>query len=209
MKRIIQMTIATVFTIGTSAIYSFGLTTSDYVEATMAAQKELLPQLQSIAVGFEKDFGFKNRAEYTKAVLGIPYEEVYFNKNFVDKKFTTENALTASNILHFPVLVNGESRVFFSMQKIEGKFQYVGMGSAPKARELQKLELKQLDITSKGIKKFLVLYLQKKVDFAIFNEAAKSIGKSTFIPLESVTHYSKRFNKTHGKKMSLGDISRL
>jgi hypothetical protein len=113
---------------------------SDVIGAAKAGYAEYL---QKIPSGREKEFGFKNRAEFKNVQVGKPYQVMtmlpeFYHGNLVSGK----DYVKSTSEYRFPLTINKNYRVMLTVAKMNGSWTVVNIGSAEMARELEQLEKK-------------------------------------------------------------------
>lgn len=93
-------------------------------EMLRSATAQLPRILEMIPINEETKYGFNNRDEFKRAVLGIPYQEFSLHED------------TATGYFRVPVVVNGQHRALLRIKQENGKWVFAGFGAARLAREL-------------------------------------------------------------------------
>lgn len=132
-----------------------------------AAQAELSKVLQSVPDEMLANYGFQNRPEIGRAVIGTPYHEIFFPQ------------MKLSGRIRLLVRVDGEPRALLGMVWKDGGWRFADLGAARLAAELGQVEKKQLVEPAYGE---ILRDLELKNDFVRYEAG---IQNSTLIPLQS------------------------
>lgn len=89
-----------------------------------AAMAQLPGILAAIPINEEEKYGFKNRNEFKRAALGIPYQEFSLHQNI------------ATGYWRLPVVVDAQNRILMKMKLENGKWVFAGFSGSRLAREL-------------------------------------------------------------------------
>lgn len=96
-----------------------------------AVMQQLNAFLNLIPVNAEKDFGFKDRSEFAKAVPASIYKMIGVDKD--GKAFET-------GLYNVVIAVNNDYRAVLSVSFTNGKYEIETVGAAPLAKELYAVE---------------------------------------------------------------------
>lgn len=154
-------------------------------EVYIAAYDGLDLFLNSIPVGFEKQYGFKNRKEFNKTALGEPYHmhTIYPQSLAYGTPFDNEYIVPLTQ-WRFPVICEGKIRALLTVSKINGIWRAVDIGAARLATELDMIEKTFINY-EQDTKKVLLRLYQIKADFVLFYEKSKRIEEGMLFPLQS------------------------
>ena len=161
-----------------NAAYAIGVPAS----AAQAAEKDLQGFLKLIPEQDLEQFNFSNLAEVERAQLGTPFKQYAIDPQAI-LAYTPEtdiNAIiTPMDIWHFPVMVDGAMRTLLAVEKREGEWEAVTIGSSGLAKAWETI---QNNAKEEGISelKFISLF-QAAMDMALRVDPQ---GNSLIIPLE-------------------------
>lgn len=141
---------------------------------TEAVKQQLTAFLNLIPVGAEKDFGFKDRSEFAKALPASIYRMIGVGEN--GKAFET-------NSFNVVVAVNNEYRAVLYVSLENGKYEIQTVGAAPLAKELYAVE--QQHVLNVDQERIIVNVYPKAATFLGTNNVNASIENADLVPLES------------------------
>ncbi len=139
-----------------------------------AVKKELSSFLEIIPVNMEKDHGFNNRSEFTKAVPTTIYRVVGINQ---------AGNLFETNLYNVVVAVNNEYRAVLTVAVTDGNCEIESIGAAELAKELQLVE-KQNPLSAEK-ERIMLNVLTRSASFVSYKDVTMGIENATLIPLES------------------------
>lgn len=110
-----------------------------------AATAKAIYFLDLIPVGSEQDYGFGSRSDFSKIVIGEPYQTYYVSGRNNQVEFFSGNEWRV------PVSVDGAYQTLLTVRIIQGKAEVVGMGGSVLARNIQKFETLLPDKTNERV----------------------------------------------------------
>ena len=153
--------------------------TSKYIEDV--ASTDLLSFLERIPSGNEKLFGFDDRANFSKAIIGEPFEIFTLSSNFFldDSLNKFSNYIVSTGIWRAPIMVNNQVKALATISIENKKWRIVKIGAIGLANELYKFFKMNKSLTNF---KFIRVY-QIKSDFILTNQ-------NIIYPLESAKRHN-------------------
>lgn len=164
---------STLFIIAAIGIYN-GQTTSK-ITTTQVAKNALQSKLEGIPEGYENDFGFLNRAQFKKAILGNP-----IHTSAID----AEGNVLDLNEDKFPVLVDGKTVGLLTVANVNGEYKATEYGSPILAKKIEDAEKNNGKINS------LLRAFSIQSNFVTIDSQENKSGKSakSYISLESINN---------------------
>jgi hypothetical protein len=93
--------------------------------------------LGKIPDGYETQYGFKDRSEFSKIEIGVPLKVFTMNPDSIDEKGGASRMyLKDVNEWRVPVTINNEYRALITVVKSGGKFQAVDFGGVVLAKRI-------------------------------------------------------------------------
>jgi hypothetical protein len=139
-----------------------------------AVKQQLNAFLNQIPVNAEKDFGFNDRSEFSKAVPASIYKMIGVDQN--GKAFET-------GMYNVVVAVNNDYRAVLSVSFTNGKYEIETVGAAPLAKELYAVE--QQNVLNANQERLIVNVYAKAATFVANNNVSANIENANLIPLAS------------------------
>ncbi len=131
--------------------------------------------LTKIPIGSEKSFGFDSRNDFNNCKLGDPIKVITIS----------DNKWLELNEWRVPVILNGNYKLFFTVQKNNDTFEIVDLGGSDLAQEIQ-----TININSKPIK-YLIRLFKINIDFVSQEYATNPEKELITVPLKSAKKYLK------------------
>lgn len=99
-----------------------------------AANQKALSFLNLIPEGSEKEYGFNNRSDFSRAKIGEPYQTYYVA--YQENKLV----LTPGNEWRVPIAIDGYNVALLTVQIISEKAEVVNFGANVLAKKIQEFE---------------------------------------------------------------------
>ena len=151
-------------------------------EVVQAADAGLGSFLQAIPAGEFEYYGFAAGEDLAPATLGEPFH-VYTIAPDKILSYTAQtdfsSLVSPTDLWFFPVFLAGEVRTMLTVDRMDGTWQAVAIGSSGLAKQLQKVKDKWPE--SKGYEHKFVRIYQARSDFVVLSKA----GTAQLAPLLS------------------------
>ncbi|MEO6902894.1 MAG: hypothetical protein ABI315_07045 [Bacteroidia bacterium] len=141
---------------------------------TTSVKEELSSFLEIIPTTLEKEHGFNDRSEFTKAVPASIYRITNVSK---------EGNVFETNLYNVIVSVNNQYRAVLTVSFENGKYEIQTVGAAELAKELQLVEIQNPLPSEKEW--IMVNMLTQAASFVSYNDINAGIENADLIPLES------------------------
>ena len=152
--------------------------------------------LAKIPEGMESNYGFNDRQELSRAVLGIPIEVYRMDDAFLSERSDVQNTpILETDTWRVPVMVDGRHAALLLVTEKGGAFRTVGIGAAPIAEELTAIKT-ALGAASASKPFILVMNYKLKAEFAAVVDDFGDTSAERFYPLRTA-------------RMALGTINGL
>jgi hypothetical protein len=145
---------------------------------TQAANQQLQVSLARIPSGQEKNYGFENRSDFSRAVVGQPIRVTTIPADFFENG---QQAIVPLNEWRVPVVVDGQTRILFTVYDNGTKYEVADIGGALLGRELQQ---KTTGADAAYIFRIYPLY----VDFLVKVPANGNFENARYVAMESAVH---------------------
>jgi hypothetical protein len=139
-----------------------------------SVKQELNSFLEIIPSGLEKEHGFNDRLEFSKALPASIYKIV--GVDVAGKTFET-------NLYNVVIAVNGQYRAVLTVSVNNGQYEIQAIGAALMARELQALEITHPIAANQ--ERVMVNVYKKSAGFVAYRDANTTIENADLMPLES------------------------
>lgn len=159
-------------------------------EAAVAAEAGLARFLGAIPEVSLGGFGFGDRHEVDRAVLGAPYR-VWLSE-------AQAREVGATDEWRFPVMVDGAFRALLTVSRVDGAYLAVDFGAAGLARELGGLE-RARTLPADG-RRVLLRLPALRADLAAFPATGARVEEAAFEPLASARAADHRLKTTIGPR---------
>jgi len=186
----------------TSAAYTQGNSHQDISKSVLSSLPEWL---SSIPAGDETSYGFQNREEFSRAVLGTPIEIFALD----DDSFThTGKATPLVSIGEWiiPVIVDQKIRALVTVVKQNGEWRIVTFGAATLASEFNNFE-NQLTAEQFAHIKMVRVY-QPLSNFLFYDDPASNPDQLILLPLRSAAMYLGSQGSPAKKTWTLSEVIR-
>lgn len=137
-------------------------------------KNDLVSFLNNIPAGMEKQHGFNNRSEFTKATAGPVYTILGMDAN---------GMVTSASMFNLPVVIDGEYRSMITVSFANGVYQIETVGAALLAAELQLLEQEQKPTSDQ--ERIMLNVYKRSSGFVGYQSMNKNIDEVNLIPLAS------------------------
>ena len=156
-----------------------------------AAERDLPHFLESIQAGDEPSFGFENRQEFKKILLGQPYRLVTIDPAALARFHPQDSRHFYSlEVWRFPLVCEGKIRSLLTVAKVRGQWKAVALGATGLAKEIQDFEAGLSD--QQQVKRRSILrFFQLGVDFLILSDSDnhKDLLTGQLMPLTSARRF--------------------
>jgi hypothetical protein len=141
--------------------------------------------LEKIPAGNERAYGFISRKEFSKIIIGAPYQVYTIQPDSIkDKILQTKQYLTPLDEWRIPITIDGKFRALATAAKVNGEWQLVDIGATSLAKELGEFESLSTSKKTSKRKSILRLY-QLQCDFLLISDKTASIEMSDIHPMRS------------------------
>ncbi len=158
--------------------------------------------LDKIPPSYESQYGFRNRAEFSRASIGTPVQVFTIHpdsiKNGIDLK---RKYLIPLDEWRVPVLVDGEYRSLLTVSKVNSTLTAVELGGALLAKELE-----QFRKNHPGGRKVMLRLYQLQCDFMVLDREGTSIDEGEYYPLRSARLIFKSLRQDAAHRYSRKDV---
>jgi len=140
-------------------------------EVTRAAIDGLGSFLNAIPTSDLRHYGFPNEEELTQSTLGSPFKVYTITPDKIlnyKPEVEISSLISPTDLWFFPVLSRGEVRTILTIDKMNGEWKAVAIGSAGLARQLKEVEDKWPE--SRGYEHKFVRVYQAKSDFVMVSK---------------------------------------
>lgn len=130
-----------------------GFRENDFYSDIKRTAKDALPEfLNYIPEGFESQYGFNSRNEFSMADIGNVYEVYTISTDFLSMP-GTDLKLFVKPIEQFrvEVIVNNEVRTFVNVSKVNDKYKVVDLGGAELSKEFERILKDARDVNPRRI----------------------------------------------------------
>ena len=146
-----------------------------------AARRSLVLFLDKIPPGRESRYGFFDRYEFTRAIIGVPMRVYTADPDSADEvSGNGPDSPKVTNEWRVPVLVDGESRALLTVSVTDGALTATELGAAGLSRELGEFKKKY------PARRSALLRLHTlQCDFIINDRTGSGFDKGDYHPLRS------------------------
>ncbi|MCK9220562.1 MAG: hypothetical protein M0P47_10995 [Bacteroidales bacterium] len=166
-----------------------------------------LPEwLARIPVGDEISYGFQNREEFSRAVLGTPVEVFVLGKNFYTQT-DREIQLTSIGEWRIPVVVDQKNCALVTVIKQNGEWKIVDFGAAGLAGELNNFGKQLTDEQFRKIK--MIRIYQPLSDFLFYDDPLSNPDQIVLLPFRSASQYLESQDSQTKKTWTLSEVATI
>ena len=130
--------------------------------------------LSKIPEGSEKLYGFDYRRDFRNCAVGKPIRVLTINQN---------NKVEELNQWRIPIVLSGNNKTLFTVQKINNNYEIVDIGGAELAKEIQAVEANSNSI------KYLIRLYGLHIDFVSDTSVINTYNELKITPLTSAKDF--------------------
>ena len=151
---------------------------SQNTQVSEVARNGMTSYLDYIPQGLEKQHGFNNREEFSRATTGATYQIMAVDEN---------GNISPTQFYYVAVMVDGTCRAMLTVGEVDGKMGIQSVGAPILAEGLDHLE-KELHVAGDANRILLNDYVHK-CSFAAYQQQGASAERASFFPLPSAKAY--------------------